>query len=152
GGVEHVVQELTNGLRADGFAVDVFHSQNAAPEWIAHPSSKWQTCARDFLLSWYLGERAAAAMREDVLAIISNGPYGWHLPVIRPTVKRIHFYHGTFRGQAEAIRPFISSAGALKLKWWDSMLLERCSGRGKTVICNSDQTRDEVDRYFGFRG
>ena len=152
GGVEHVVQELTSGLRADGFAVDVLHSQNTAPAWVAHPRARWQRYSRDFLLSWYLGKRANTAKSENAVAVISNGPYGWHLPGIPPEVKRIHFYHGTYRGEAEAIGPFISHAGALKLKWWDSMILERSSGRGKLVVCNSDQTRDEVARYFGFRG
>ena len=150
GGVEHVVQELTNGLRAAGFAVDVSHSQNAAPSWIAHPRNKWQNYLRDFLLSWYLGVRAAELTREGVVAIISNGPYGWHLPAIPAGIKKIHFFHGTYQGQAEAIRPFISSAGAFKLKWWDSTVLERFSGRGKRIVCNSDQTRDEVQRFFGY--
>src|SRR5207249_6901007 len=37
-------------------------------------------------------------------------------------------------------------------KWWDSMVFERASGAGKQVLCNSDQTREEVLRYFGHRG
>ncbi|HWF38525.1 MAG TPA: glycosyltransferase family 4 protein [Candidatus Acidoferrales bacterium] len=152
GGVEHVVQELSKGLRADGFAVEVFDSQNTAPSWIAHPRAHWQHYSRDFLLSWYLGKRAAAAIGDDVAAIISNGPYGWRLPRVRPEIKKVHFYHGTYRGMAQAIRPSISSLGAIKLKWWDSMVLERSSGRGKCIVCNSDQTRDEVARYFGFQG
>ena len=152
GGVEHVVQELASGLRSDGFAVDVLHSQNSAPAWIAHPKTKWQSYSRDFLLSWYLGKRASAALGEDVVAVISNGPYGWRIPRMRPETRKIHFYHGTYRAQADAIRPYISNAGFLKLKWWDSMVLERLSGRGKLIVCNSDQTRDEVSRFFGFRG
>jgi glycosyltransferase involved in cell wall biosynthesis len=32
------------------------------------------------------------------------------------------------------------------------MVLERLSGRGKLVLCNSDQTREEVARYFGLNG
>jgi len=50
------------------------------------------------------------------------------------------------------IRPYIALMGALKLKWWDSMVLERRSGRGKFVVCNSDQTRREVQEYFGYAG
>ncbi len=46
----------------------------------------------------------------------------------------------------------IAHTGALKLKWWDSMVLERQSGRGKLVVCNSDQTRQEVHEYFGYSG
>jgi glycosyltransferase involved in cell wall biosynthesis len=32
------------------------------------------------------------------------------------------------------------------------MVLERLSGRGKLVLCNSDQTREEVARYFRLNG
>lgn len=32
------------------------------------------------------------------------------------------------------------------------MVLERACGSGKLILCNSDQTRDEVGRYFGFLG
>lgn len=152
GGMEHVIRELADGLRADGFGVDVFHSQNTGPSWIAHPRTKWQSYSREFLLSWYLGKRAAAEAGQDVVAVISNGPYGWHIPRMRPEIRKIHFYHGTYRAQADAIRPFISGAGFLKLKWWDSMVLERLSGRGKLIVCNSDQTRDEVLKFFGFKG
>lgn len=32
------------------------------------------------------------------------------------------------------------------------MALERFSGRGKQIVCNSDQTREEVLKFFGYRG
>ena len=32
------------------------------------------------------------------------------------------------------------------------MVLERMSGRNKQVLCNSDQTRDQVSEYFGYTG
>ncbi len=32
------------------------------------------------------------------------------------------------------------------------MVLERQSGRGKLIVCNSDQTRQEVQEYFGYSG
>ena len=61
-------------------------------------------------------------------------------------------YHGTYRGQAEAIRPFISPRGYLYLKWWSCGVLERLGGRGRLVLCNSDQTREEISRMFGYDG
>jgi glycosyltransferase involved in cell wall biosynthesis len=64
--------------------------------------------------------------------------------------RQFHFYHGTYRGQAEAIRPFISYLGYQKLKWWDSMVLERMSGRHKKVLCSSELTSVEVRRLFGY--
>jgi hypothetical protein len=36
------------------------------------------------------------------------------------------------------------------MKWWDSMVLERTSCRGKLALCNSEQTREEVERFFGY--
>jgi len=88
-------------------------------------------------------------MSGDVAAVISNSDVGVY-PVRHATPFRsIHFYHGTYRGQAEGIRPFIKYGGYLYLKWWNSMVLERLSGRGKLVLCNSDQTREEVRRFFG---
>ena len=55
---------------------------------------------REFLLSWYLGKRAAAEAGQDVVAVISNGPYGWHIPRMRPEIRKIHFIMGLI-----ALRP-----------------------------------------------
>ena len=92
-------------------------------------------------------------MDADVAGVISNGDLGWCAPApIAQDAKRIHMYHGTYRGQAEAIRPFISRRGYLYLKWWCSGVLERLGGRKRIVLCNSDQTREEVSRFFGHDG
>lgn len=45
-----------------------------------------------------------------------------------------------------------SSRKGVILKWWDSMVLERWSGKGKQVLCNSDQTREEVRKFFRIHG
>jgi len=31
-------------------------------------------------------------------------------------------------------------------------VLERLSGRGKRILCNSDQTREQVEKFFGYKG
>jgi glycosyltransferase involved in cell wall biosynthesis len=152
GGMEHVIRELAKGLTDAGFTVEVFHSDNSAPRWVSHPSGKWQAYAAHTFLSWYLGRRVGAEISDEVIAVISNGPIGWYLPRLPSAIKKIHFYHGTYRGQASALARLISRAGALKLKWWDSMVLERLSGRRKQIICNSDQTRTEVLNFFGYLG
>ena len=152
GGMEHAVRELTRGLEQRGYTVEVFHRSNtSAPAWVAKPADKWQGYAADVLISWYIGLQVRKRMGEDVVAVLSNGPYGWYVPCSVVT-KKMHFYHGTYRGQAKEIRPFISGAGAFKLKWWDSMVLERMSGRGKQILCNSDQTREQVSNYFRYKG
>jgi glycosyltransferase involved in cell wall biosynthesis len=152
GGMEHVLRELQIGLRAHGYAVTVLHRENGAPRWVARPRNKWTGYVADAALSWYLGRQVRKFRGPHLVAILSNGPFGWYLPRLPATVRKIHFYHGTYRRQADAIRPFITFLGALKLKWWDSMILERQSGRGKLVVCNSDQTRHEVQEYFGYSG
>ena len=152
GGMEHAVRELIKGLERRGYDVETFHRHNvSAPGWVSSPTNKWQGYGADVLISWYLGLRVRERMGKDVAAVLSNGPFGWYAPS-SPLAKKIHFYHGTYRGQAREIRPFISAAGAFKLKWWDSMVLERMSGRNKQVLCNSDQTRDQVSEYFGYTG
>jgi glycosyltransferase involved in cell wall biosynthesis len=65
-------------------------------------------------------------------------------------VKRAHFFHGTYRGQAEAIRPFITYLGFQKLKWWDCMLLERLSGKNKIAMCCSEPISSEIAHYFKY--
>ena len=152
GGMEHAIRELMSGLEQRGYAVEVFHRNNSgAPRWVARSSNKWESYGADILISWYLGLKVSKRMADDVVAVISNGPFGWYVP--SPShVKKIHFYHGTYRGQAYAIHRFISFPGAIKLKWWDSMVLERMSGRGKQILCNSDQTRDQVMKYFRYSG
>jgi glycosyltransferase involved in cell wall biosynthesis len=152
GGMEHVVGELESGLRVAGFSVEVLHRENSAPEWVSRPRNRWMSYLADIALSWFLGLKVRKLRGADLVAVISNGPFGWYLPRLSGSVRRVHFYHGTYRGQVEMIRPFIGLAGALKLKWWDSMILERESGRGKQIICNSDQTRKEINDYFGYRG
>jgi glycosyltransferase involved in cell wall biosynthesis len=152
GGMEHVLSELKKGLDGFGYSVSVLHRGNVAPGWVVRPRNKWMAYVADVALSWYLGRKVGELRGLDLVAIVSNGPLGWYLPRLPKSVKKVHFYHGTYRGQAQVIRPFIAVAGALKLKWWDSMVLERQSGRGKLIVCNSDQTRQEIQDFFGYLG
>lgn len=152
GGMEHAVRELEKGLDRLGYAVVVLNRENVSPRWVARPENKWMGYAADVALSWFLGRRVGKLVGPDLIAVVSNGPLGWYLPRLPKSVRNVHFYHGTYRGQAEIIRPFITFLGAFKLKWWDSMVLERQSGRGKLIMCNSDQTRKEIQEYFGYSG
>jgi glycosyltransferase involved in cell wall biosynthesis len=153
GGVEHFVRELTKGLHERGYTVEVFHRQNSTPAWLRKRTDRISTRLGGSLTGFFVGRNAMAALDDSVCAIISNSSVGyWPLYNPRKSLKRFHFYHGTYRGQAEAIRSFISYRGYLFVKWWESMVVERLSGRSKTVFCCSDPIREEVDRYFGFKG
>jgi glycosyltransferase involved in cell wall biosynthesis len=140
-------------LESKGYSVEVFHRENALPLSLNSTTGRLKSKVAANLLGYFVGRCAQRRLAEDVTAVISNSDVGYYPfgSLSRP-LKRIHFFHGTYRGQAEAIRHSITRLGYLYLKWWSSMVLERLSGRGKLVLCNSDQTRDEVARYFGING
>jgi glycosyltransferase involved in cell wall biosynthesis len=153
GGVEHFVRRLIADLGARGYGVEVFHWANSLPGWARKLRGSFGRKISSSLTGWFIGRKAQARFGVDVVAVISNSTVGYY-PFGRSSnhCKFIHIYHGTYRGQAEAIRPFISYGGYCYLKWWDSMVLERLSGRDKIVLCCSDPIRDEVARFFGFEG
>jgi glycosyltransferase involved in cell wall biosynthesis len=150
GGAEHFVRELVHRLEQKGYGVEIFHRGNSEPAWFANCTGRLGKKLAETLCGYWVGRSARRHMSVDVTAVISNGDTGYYPLRRRSPVRTIHFYHGTYRGQAEAIRPLIRYSGYLYLKWWSSMVLERLSGRGKLVISNSDQTRDEVRSFFGY--
>lgn len=150
GGVEHFIRELMKGLDARGYRTEVFHRGNSEPQWFARRNGRLGKKLAGTLTGYWIGRNAQKHMSEDVCAVISNSDVGLYPLRGRVPLRKIHFYHGTYRGQAEAIRPFIKYSGYLYLKWWSAMVLERMSGRGKLLLCNSEQTCEEVRRFFGF--
>lgn len=151
GGVEHFVRELVSGLQERGYSTELFHRQNSVPAWLRSARGRVRQQIALNLQGYLIGRNARKHMGSDVLAVISNSDVGWYAPPLARTQgKSIHIYHGTYRGQAEAIRPFIRHRGYLYLKWWNSMVLERFSGKGKLALANSEQTRGEVRLFFGF--
>lgn len=150
GGMERVVASLTQLMLAHGYRVRLFHRGNAlSPRW-HHPTSKPARWASEVLLGYRIGRAARQALHADVALVVSHSTVGWF--PLGDRVPQAHFYHGTYCVQAEAIRSEISFKGYLKLKWWDGMVWERLSGRHKTILCNSEQTREEVQRFFGRDG
>jgi glycosyltransferase involved in cell wall biosynthesis len=150
GGVEHFVRELVKGLGARGYQTELFYRGNTEPRWSSIRKGRLGGKLGSTLAGYWIGKNAQAQMTEDVCAVISNSDVGFYPIRGSPQLRKIHFYHGTYRAQAEAIRPFIKHSGYLYLKWWSSMMLERLSGRGKLVLVNSEQTREEVRRFFRF--
>jgi len=149
GGVEHAVREMMSVLNAQGYQTEVFHRGNSEPAWLAKRSGPVGKKVAGMLVGYWVGRNAQRHMTEDVAAVISNSDVGYYPLHRNPPFKGIHFYHGTYRGQSEAIRPFITRAGYLYLKWWNSMVLERLSGRKKLVLTNSEQVSDEIWQFFG---
>jgi len=148
--MESCVREHILGFRKRGYDVQVFHRGNTGSEFYRRLSRRLSHHVRGTLVGWNVGRAAQKAMHAAVAAVFSHSTVGWYPLRVPQGCKKLHFYHGTYRGQADAIRPFISYPGYLKLKWWDSMMLERMSGRGKQVFSCSEMTRIEVERMFGF--
>jgi glycosyltransferase involved in cell wall biosynthesis len=149
GGMERFLQYVARGFEERGFGVRVFHSENTGPRLWRHPNSKrkleWLLAGS--LHGYYIGRAAREALHSGVRLVLSNSTVGWY-PL--NGVKRVQYFHGTYRGQAEAIRPFIKHQGYMKLKWWDAMVLERFSGRNTIALCCSETIRAEIRRYFGY--
>jgi len=152
GGVEACVREQVRGLQERGYFVRVFHRENSGSPTLRRMASKTSRHITDAIAGFVIGREAQKAMHKNVAAVISHSIVGWYRLRVPSGCKQFHLYHGTYRGQAEAIRPFISHLGYLKLKWWDSMVLERYSGRGKQIFCVSELIRLEVKELFGYDG
>lgn len=151
GGMERFLQYVAVGFQERGFKVRVFHIENTVPEGWRHPSAqhKVKRLLSDVLAGLCIGRAAARALHPGVKLVLSNSTIGWY--PLKTGVKRAHFFHGTYRGQAEAIRQFITRLGFLKLKWWDAMIFERLSGKNKIALCCSEQIRREIAEYFGYQ-
>jgi glycosyltransferase involved in cell wall biosynthesis len=150
GGVERFLQYVASGFRERGYGVRVFHSENTGPERWRHPdpNNKLEWLLAGGMHGYYIGKEAKRALHPGVRLVLSNSTAGWY--PLGKDVKHAQFFHGTYRGQAEAIRPFIKYRGYLKLKWCDAMLLERFSGRNSIALCCSEPIRAEIRRYFGY--
>ena len=150
GGMETFIRQQILGFEERGYTVRVFHRGTSGWASFLRSANRLSRPLADALLGWVIGNAVQHAMHQAVAAVISHGVVGWY-PLRVPTgCKQIHFYHGTYRAYAEVMRPHISLLGYWKMKWWDTMLLTRLSGRGKMVFCNSDQVAEEVRRFFGY--
>src|SRR5215469_12505752 len=149
GGMERFLQYVAAGFQQRGYGVRIFHVENSVPERWRHPKGKIKRLLADGLQGFYIARAVRKALHPGVRLVLSNSTVGWY--PLQNGVKRVHFFHGTYRGQAEAIRPFIKHLGFLKLKWWDAMLFERLSGKNKIALCCSEQIRAEIASYFGYK-
>jgi glycosyltransferase involved in cell wall biosynthesis len=151
GGVERLFRYIIQGLLDRGYRVRVFDSENSGPQSWCRPdrSNNLAWIFASLLQGYFVGREAKRALHSGLCFILSTSTVGWY--PLGNSISKAHFYHGTYWGVAEAIRPWIRWRGYLKLKWWDAMLLERLSGRAKIRLCNSEQTREEIERVFGYQ-
>ena len=150
GGMETFIREQVSGFEQRGYRVRMFHRRNSAVGAFLTKSVQANSPFVGALLGWVIGKTAQHAMHEKVAAVISHGFVGWYPLRVPPGCKQIHFYHGTYRAYAEVMRAHISLLGYWKMKWWDTMVLTRLSGRAKIILCNSGLVAAEVKRFFGY--
>jgi glycosyltransferase involved in cell wall biosynthesis len=150
GGMERFLQYVASGFQERGYGVRVFHSENTGPENRRHskPENKLGLLLDAGLRGYYIGAAAREALHPGVRLVLSNSTVGWF--PFGDSVKHAHFFHGTYRGQAEVIRPYIKYQGYLRMKWWDAMVLERYSGKKNIALCCSEPIRQEIREYFGY--
>jgi len=151
GGMETFIRAQIHGFEERGYSVRIFHRGNSGRTSFLRLANQVNRPLAEALLGWVVGNAAHRAMHEGVAAVISHGLVGWYPLQVPPRCKQIHFYHGTYRAYAEAMRSHISLLGYWKMKWWDTMLLTRLSGRGKLILCNSSQVAEEVGQFFGYK-
>lgn len=144
GGVAAVCRSMAAAFREGGLAVEhvdsrqLVEAQNLARKLPGR--RQWQS-----LVETVLSSRAVASARPADLTV-TNGPIGWGIN----SSGAVHYYHGTYARQAEVLRRHIRTRGYLKLKLFDSGVLERFAGHSKICLANSQQTAEEVHEYFGF--
>ena len=152
GGQERYVGYLVRGLRARGYDVHICHRENTWPSWFPRRrTSRASRLLTNALQGLFIGRAAAKMIPDGVELVISNSTAGWY-PLLRRGPKKAHIYHGTYWGLANAMREDITFPGYVILKFWDCQVLERLGAVGKACLVNSEQTRDEVRRIFGYRG
>ena len=126
----------------------VLHSENTGPERTRNskPTSKLGLCWMRGFAAITSGQQREKRSIPESGWCSPNSTVGWYR--FDKSVKHAHFFHGTYRGQAEAIRPYIKYRGYLRMKWWDAMTLERYSGKNNIALCCSEPIRKEIHRLL----
>lgn len=148
--MERFLRYAAQGFEERGYQVRVFHAENSCPpRWQRpDPRKKLEWLLAGGLHGYFIGRAARQALHPGVRLVLSNSTVGWY--PLGKGVKHAHFFHGTYRGQAEAVQPYIKHQGYLKLKWWDAMVLEKYSGTNSIALCCSEMIQGEIRRYFGY--
>jgi len=89
-------------------------------------------------------------MHEGVAAVISHGLVGWYPLRVHPVASKFISITARIAPMPKSCARMSSLLGYWKMKWWDTMLLTRLSGRGKIDLCNSETVAEEVRKFFGY--
>ena len=144
GGVESVCRATVDALDRIGFETRYVSGRELARAW-ARSWIPWSRVWGGVAEVWCARGFARRDAQADL--VVTNGPVGWG---VRGRLS-VHYYHGTYVGQAEAVRPFIRRRGYVKMRYLDGFLLERLAGDAKICLANSADTAAEVKRHFGHK-
>ncbi|MDD2485334.1 MAG: glycosyltransferase family 4 protein [bacterium] len=141
GGVERVLASIETLLSQAGYKVDWLVEEALSPRQIFFLAILSWLRLKEFAINIIFARKLSRG--EEYAAIITNGFYGMH-------IKRkccIHIYHGTVAGYRRAVASHLSFFSHLRLQSME--MLERFSGRGKTVVAVSEYCAKELKRYYG---
>ncbi len=140
GGVERVCALLGEALEGQGWEAEIVGPTRVPARWQSRLGLDYSLLSRS--------ATAATRARRDLDLIVTNGFLGLGCP---PGVPRIHLYHGTMVGNAQAQRGSVPTRERLR-RTVGAGLAETLSGRGATrVACVSDLVAEEVLRRYRLR-
>ncbi len=140
GGVERVCAQLGDVLARQGWEVEIVGPTYAPTRWQSRLGLNYPMLSRS--------ATAATRERRDLDLIVTNGFLGIGCP---RGIPRIHLYHGTMVGNAQAQRGSVPARERLR-RTVSAGLTEALSGRGATrVACVSELVAEEVLRRYRLR-
>ena len=140
GGVERVCALLGDVLARQGWDVEIVGPTYAPTRWQSRLGLNYPMLSRS--------ATAATRGRRDLDLIVTNGFLGIGCP---RGIPRIHLYHGTMVGNAQAQRGSVPARERLR-RTVGAGLTEALVGRGATrVVCVSELVAEEVLRRYRLR-
>jgi glycosyltransferase involved in cell wall biosynthesis len=144
GGVEAICRVLVRALVERGWRVSYTGAEVSVPNWVTG-GGPWRHLGRAATQFFSAGPTVGRNEQPDLS--VTNGPLGWRVRGANAT----HLYHGTFVGEAAALRKQIRARGYARMRYLDGMVFERLAGKGKRCLANSGRTAREVMEHFGHR-
>lgn len=139
GGTEKIMERIGAVASALGYQCEEIHNQTFPLRNITRRFTMLNPLAHIAQLSWQARRQLRAA---DV--VISHGIYGPFLP----GRARIHVFHGTHSGTADAIRAHIPRLDYLVARYLWGGVYERLSARVSACIAVSNFVAKEALRYY----
>lgn len=140
GGTEKVMGRIAHVAGSLGFSCEEIHEGSYALRTTSRKFTMLNPLGNIVQLSYRARRRLAAA---DV--VVSHGIYGPFLAGRR----RIHVFHQTHSGMADAIRPYVPRLDYLVARHLWGGVYERLSCRAGVNVAVSESVTEQARRYYG---